>query len=119
MWLLGPESSAQLLGLAGMHGQVRCRFERGTSRLCGVKFSSQPGGPGPSSLLGAPPPLGGGVLAPPAASHFSLANQVLGAGKHVFVEKPLATKVVEVDELSRRAAVRNLIVMTGHTFVYN
>jgi predicted dehydrogenase len=59
------------------------------------------------------------VIATPAASHFSLAREALDAGKHVFVEKPLATKVAEVDELSRRAAERNLVVMTGHTFVYN
>jgi predicted dehydrogenase len=59
------------------------------------------------------------VIATPAASHFSLAKDPLDAGKHVFVEKPLATKVAEVDELSRRAAERNLVVMTGHTFVYN
>jgi len=61
----------------------------------------------------------GVIIATPAASHFSLAKQVLDAGKHVFVEKPLATKVAEVDELSRCAAERNLVVMTGHTFVYN
>ncbi|MEO6783653.1 MAG: Gfo/Idh/MocA family oxidoreductase [Bradyrhizobium sp.] len=65
------------------------------------------------------PGVDGVVIATPAASHFSLAKQALEAGKHVFVEKPLATKVVEVDELSRCAAKRNLIVMTGHTFVYN
>ena len=59
------------------------------------------------------------VIATPAASHFALAKQVLEAGKHVFVEKPLATKVAEVDELSRCAEERNLVVMTGHTFVYN
>src|SRR5438093_4456381 len=59
------------------------------------------------------------VIATPAASHFSLAKDALDAGKHVFVEKPLATKVAEVDELSRRAGERNLVVMTGHTFVYN
>jgi predicted dehydrogenase len=59
------------------------------------------------------------VIATPAASHFPLAKDALDAGKHVFVEKPLATKVAEVDELSRRAAERNLVVMTGHTFVYN
>ena len=59
------------------------------------------------------------IIATPAASHFSLAKQVLDAGKHVFVEKPLATKAAEVDELSRCAAERNLVVMTGHTFVYN
>src|SRR4030095_7889821 len=65
------------------------------------------------------PDVHGVVIATPAGSHFSLAKEVLDAGKHVFVEKPLATKVAEVDELSRRAAARNLIVMTGHTFVYN
>jgi predicted dehydrogenase len=35
------------------------------------------------------------------------------------VEKPLATRVTEVDDLARRAAERNLVVMTGHTFIYN
>jgi predicted dehydrogenase len=65
------------------------------------------------------PSVDGVVIATPASSHFSLANQVLEAGKHVFVEKPLATKVTEVDQLSRRAAERNLVVMAGHTFVYN
>lgn len=65
------------------------------------------------------PGIDGVVIATPAASHFSLAKNALDAGKHVFVEKPLATKVVEVDELSNRATKQNLVVMTGHTFVYN
>ena len=43
------------------------------------------------------------VIATPANTHFNLARQVLAAGKHVFVEKPLATKVSEVDELARCA----------------
>jgi predicted dehydrogenase len=61
----------------------------------------------------------GVIISTPAASHFSLASQALEAGKHVFVEKPLATKVTEVDVLARLAAGRNLVVMTGHTFIYN
>jgi predicted dehydrogenase len=65
------------------------------------------------------PCVAGLIISTPAASHFSLAKQALEAGKHVFVEKPLATKVAEVDELSRIASERNLVVMTGHTFVYN
>jgi predicted dehydrogenase len=65
------------------------------------------------------PGINGVVIATPAASHFYLAKQVLAAGKHVFVEKPLATSVEEVDELARWAARRDLVVMTGHTFVYN
>jgi predicted dehydrogenase len=65
------------------------------------------------------PSVDGVVIATPAASHFGLAKDALDAGKHVFVEKPLATKVAEVDELSNRATKQNLVVMTGHTFVYN
>ena len=37
----------------------------------------------------------------------------------MFVEKPLATKVSEVDELGRLAEERRLTVMVGHTFIYN
>ena len=55
----------------------------------------------------------------PAATHFALAKDALLAGKHVFVGKPLATSVAEVDELGRLAAARGLVVMAGHTFIYN
>jgi len=59
------------------------------------------------------------IIATPAGTHFQLARQALLAGKHVFVEKPLATTVAEVDELGRLATDRGLVVMAGHTFVYN
>jgi predicted dehydrogenase len=59
------------------------------------------------------------VIATPAGSHFCLAKQALEAGKHVFVEKPLATTAAEVDELGRLAESKKLIVMVGHTFIYN
>ena len=59
------------------------------------------------------------VIATPAATHFELAREALSAGKHVFVEKPLATKAAEVDELGKIAAARNLVVMAGHTFIFN
>jgi predicted dehydrogenase len=59
------------------------------------------------------------VVATPAGSHFELARRALRAGKHVFVEKPLATSVAEVDELGAEARAQSLIVMVGHTFIYN
>ncbi|HEX9046465.1 MAG TPA: Gfo/Idh/MocA family oxidoreductase, partial [Verrucomicrobiae bacterium] len=61
----------------------------------------------------------GVVIATPAATHHALALAALQAGKHVFVEKPLATRAADVDELARVAQARNLIVMAGHTFIYN
>lgn len=59
------------------------------------------------------------IIATPAESHFPLADQALQAGKHVFVEKPLATRVKDIDALETRAAEKQLVVMAGHTFIYN
>jgi predicted dehydrogenase len=65
------------------------------------------------------PEVQGVIIATPAATHFQLAKEALLAGKHVFVEKPLASTVAEVDELARVAKERKLVVMAGHTFIYN
>jgi predicted dehydrogenase len=59
------------------------------------------------------------VIATPAATHFELGRRALDCGKHILVEKPLATSVAEVDVLARAAAQRGLVVMAGHTFIYN
>jgi predicted dehydrogenase len=59
------------------------------------------------------------VIATPAETHFTLAQQALRAGKSVFVEKPLATKASEVDQLEECAKAQKLVVMAGHTFIYN
>jgi predicted dehydrogenase len=67
----------------------------------------------------ADPEVTGIVIATPAGTHFQLARESLLAGKHVFVEKPLAKTVAEVDELGRLAEQRKLVVMVGHTFIYN
>jgi predicted dehydrogenase len=59
------------------------------------------------------------VVATPAASHHALAKQVLESGKHVFVEKPLATSTEQADELVSLAAKAGKTLMVGHTFLYN
>jgi predicted dehydrogenase len=59
------------------------------------------------------------IVATPVATHFGLAKQALLAGKHVLVEKPLARKVSEVEELGALAAKTGKVVMVGHTFLYN
>ena len=59
------------------------------------------------------------IVATPAATHFELARLALQAGKHVLVEKPLAQTVSEVDELAALARDKDLVLMAGHTFLYN
>ncbi len=59
------------------------------------------------------------VLATPVSSHYELAAQALRAGKHVFVEKPLATSAAEAQALSDLADELGLVLMPGHTFLYS
>lgn len=59
------------------------------------------------------------VIATPIKTHFPLARQALLAGKHVFVEKPMATTVAECEELLVLARDRSRVLMVGHTFVYS
>lgn len=59
------------------------------------------------------------VLATPAATHFEMTRQALKAGKHVLVEKPLALSSQDARELVQLADGQDLILMVGHTFLYN
>ncbi len=59
------------------------------------------------------------MIAPPVRTHFPVAASALEAGKHVFVEKPLAATASECRGLIERAASRALVLMVGHTFLYS
>lgn len=59
------------------------------------------------------------VIATPISTHHRLAVAALAAGKHVFVEKPLASSASEADDLLSRAATAGVTLMPGHTFLYS
>lgn len=59
------------------------------------------------------------VIATPVFTHYELACAALEAGKHVFVEKPLASSSADAEELVSIAAARDLVAMCGHTFLYS
>jgi predicted dehydrogenase len=59
------------------------------------------------------------VIATPISTHHEIAMEALRAGKHVFVEKPMAMTVAECDEMCEAADTRGLTLMVGHTFVYS
>jgi predicted dehydrogenase len=58
------------------------------------------------------------VIATNVRTHFPLAKAALLAGKHTFIEKPMATSVEDCDELVDIARKNGLVLMTGHTFLY-
>jgi predicted dehydrogenase len=59
------------------------------------------------------------VIATPVSTHHSLALAALAAGKHVFVEKPLAASSDEARRLIEAARRQGLVLMPGHTFLYS
>ncbi|MEW6358369.1 MAG: Gfo/Idh/MocA family oxidoreductase [Planctomycetota bacterium] len=59
------------------------------------------------------------VLATPAVRHYQMAKEALEAGKDVYVEKPLALRVEEGQELTALAKRRNRILMVGHILRYH
>jgi predicted dehydrogenase len=67
----------------------------------------------------ADPGLDAVVVATPVTTHFELTQRALGAGKHVLVEKPPATRGAEMDELVTLAGARELVLMPGHLLLYH
>src|SRR5262249_32499420 len=59
------------------------------------------------------------VIATPVSTHYPLAMSALQAGKHSFVEKPLAGSSGEIRELVAQAEENDLVLMPGHTFLYS
>jgi predicted dehydrogenase len=59
------------------------------------------------------------VIATPPATHYALVKRALEAGKHVLVEKPLATRLIDGQEVAELARESGLTLMPGHTFIYS
>ncbi len=59
------------------------------------------------------------VVATSVGLHYRMARAAIEAGKHVLVEKPLATNAEECRELLRLARERGVVLMAGHTFLYS
>lgn len=59
------------------------------------------------------------VIATPVYTHVELCTRSLAAGKHTFVEKPLATSSAQASDLVDLAALHRRALMCGHTFVYS
>jgi predicted dehydrogenase len=59
------------------------------------------------------------VVATPVPTHADLARRALEAGKHVFVEKPMALVADDAEELVALAEERGLVLMPGHLLLYH
>lgn len=59
------------------------------------------------------------VIATPAATHADFCREAIAAGKHVFVEKPLALNVAEAEDIAESARVSGRVLMVGHLLQYH
>ncbi|MEA2300057.1 MAG: hypothetical protein QOE44_592 [Solirubrobacteraceae bacterium] len=114
----GPNLARNFDGLAGCELRwccdgdpaVRARLE---PTLRGARFTDS------LDEVLADPTLDAVVLATPVKTHADLAVRVLGAGKHCFVEKPLAQSVADAERVVEAAAAADRILMVGHLLEYH
>lgn len=59
------------------------------------------------------------AIATPVHTHHALAKAALLSGKHVLIEKPLASSLAEAEELVELAASRGLVLAVDHTFLFH
>ena len=59
------------------------------------------------------------VVCTPATTHRAVGEAVIQAGKHVLIEKPLATTSEDAEYLTSFAEDRGVTLLVGHTFLYN
>lgn len=110
--------------IRNFHDQVRSEvvwvFDHNGTRLEQVKFRF----PGvkvdtDSALALKDASVDAVVVATPTSTHYELARDALEAGKHVLVEKPMATNSLHAENLCDIAEQNNLVLLVGHVFVYN
>ena len=58
------------------------------------------------------------IVATPVYSHFEIAEKALKNGKHVLIEKPMASSLSQCEELISLAEKKGLSLMVDHTFLY-
>jgi predicted dehydrogenase len=72
-----------------------------------------------ASLRQALPHVDAVIVATPPSTHVATALAAIEAGKHVLVEKPLATDAASARQLVAAARDAGTVLMVGHTFEYN
>ena len=65
------------------------------------------------------PELDAVAVATPVSSHAQVAQRVLAAGKHCFVEKPVAQSVADAERVGEAAVAAGRILMVGHLLEYH
>jgi predicted dehydrogenase len=114
----GPNLARNLAAIPGCEVRWLCdpdeqRRARTAQQLAGARVSGEL-----DELLG-DTELDAVVLATPVPTHAELATRVLRAGKHCFVEKPLATTAADAQRTVEAARTAGRTLMVGHLLEYH
>jgi predicted dehydrogenase len=114
----GPNVIRNLDGIAGFELRWICDADPARAQTVGSRYPSASLTGRADDVLG-DPATAAVYIATPVSTHFELASRALRAGKHVLVEKPMATSVADAERLAALAAEQGRTLMVGHTFVFS
>jgi predicted dehydrogenase len=114
----GPNIVRNLHDLEGATADYICDLQSELVESVGRRYPAVTGTTSFETMI-SDPQLDAVVIATPVSSHYALAKAALEAGKHVLVEKPLATSVEEGAQLIDLSERHGLVLMSGHTFLYS
>lgn len=114
----GPNAIGALHGLPNVNVHTVCDLSEGALKKVKHRFPSIETSTDTRATL-ADPEVQAVYIATPVSTHFELAKEALGNGKHVLVEKPLCQTSNECLIIEQEAARKNLVLMVGHVFLFN
>jgi len=113
----GPNLVRSFAALQDAEVACVCDLQQPRREHLGVNYPQVPAVHDWRQLV-ADPSVDAVVVATPVSTHYAIAREALGNGKHVLVEKPLTVSSAEAAELIEMSRQRQLTLMVGHTFVY-
>jgi predicted dehydrogenase len=114
----GPNLARNFAALAGSELAWCCDASEATRSRYGAMFTGARFTDDLDEVL-ADDTLDAVVLATPVPTHAALAQRVLAAGKHCFVEKPMAQSVADAEAVVAAARSADRVLMVGHLLEYH
>jgi predicted dehydrogenase len=114
----GPNLARNFAAIGGCDLAYCCDADAGARERVASQFPGTRAAADIDELL-ADPALDAVVLATPVPTHADLAVRVLEAGKHCFVEKPLAQSVADAERAVAAAEASGRVLMVGHLLEYH
>jgi predicted dehydrogenase len=114
----GPNLIRNFYEAAGVNLRLICDIDRNRAKTIASRYRDV----GTTTEIDAiltDPTIDAVVICTPTETHYKIARDCLKAGKHLFIEKPMARTSAECEELIALANEKNLKLMVGHVFLYN